>query len=196
VTVDNASLLAALLTVAALAAFAVMMLGLIGGRYSANLAALRDWGVETIGPVAMWFAWGVAAVSLLGSIYFSEVADFVPCNLCWYQRIAMYPLVVILAIAAARNDVAIRRYVFPLTGIGMVFSIYHHFLQLYPSIETGVCGTDVSCVTRDIWELGFVSFPLMALAGFLLVTALLVVAARFDSQMRLASAPLGAGSTR
>jgi len=100
----------------------------------------------------------------------------------------MYPLVVILAIAAARNDVAIRRYVYPVTGIGMVFSIYHHFLQLYPSIETGVCGTDVSCVTRDIWEFGFVSFPMMALAGFLLVAALLAVATRYDSQTRLASA--------
>ncbi len=195
-TVDNASLLAALLTVAALAASAGMILALVGGRYSANLAALRDWGVETIGPVAMWFAWGVAAVSLLGSVYFSEVADFAPCNLCWSQRIAMYPLAVILAIAAVRNDVGIRRYVFPLTGIGMVFSLYHHFLQLYPSIETGVCGTDISCVTRDIWELGFVSFPLMAFAGFLLIAALLIVAARFDSQMRLASARLRAGSTK
>ena len=179
-SVDTAILLAASFTVAALLAFVAMAVGLVGGRFSEKLAAFRDWGVDTIGPWAMWFAWTVAAVSLLGSIYFSEVANFVPCNLCWYQRITMYPLAIILAIAAARNDVAVRRYVFPLAGIGIFFSLYHHFLQLYPSIETGVCGTDVSCVTRDIWEFGFVSFPLMALAGFLLVIALLVVAALFD----------------
>jgi disulfide bond formation protein DsbB len=187
-TVAQASQLAALFTLAALLGFIVMAVGLIGGRYSERLATFRDRGVAALGRYAMWFAWTVAAVSLLGSIYFSEVADFVPCNLCWYQRIAMYPLAVVLAIAAARKDVAVRRYVYPLAGIGIVFATYHHFLQLYPSIETGVCGTDVSCVRRDIWEYGFVSFPLMALTGFLLVVALLAVAARHDSQIRLASA--------
>ncbi len=187
-TVDQASQIAALFTLAALLGFIVMAIGLIGGRYSERLAEFRDWGVNALGPYAMWFAWTVAAVSLLGSIYFSEVADFPPCNLCWYQRIAMYPLVVILAIAATRKDVAVRRYVYPLIGIGMIFATYHHFLQLYPSIETGVCGTDVSCVSRDIWEFGFVSFPLMALAGFLVIAASLAVAARYHSQTRLASA--------
>ena len=107
-TVETASLLAAMLTVGALAVAVVMGGALIGGRYSTALAGLRDWGIATIGPLALWLAWFVVAASFLGSLYFSEVANFVPCNLCWYQRIAMYPLVIILAIAAYRDDVGIR----------------------------------------------------------------------------------------
>ena len=69
---------------------------------------------------------------MAGSLYFSEVAHFVPCRLCWYQRIAMYPLVLLLGIATLRRDVGIRLYAIPLAAIGAAVSIYHVQLERFP----------------------------------------------------------------
>ena len=69
---------------------------------------------------------------MAGSLYFSEVADFMPCTLCWYQRIAMYPLVLLLGIAAFRRDRAIRLYVVPLAVVGAAISIYHYLYRVVP----------------------------------------------------------------
>jgi disulfide bond formation protein DsbB len=110
---------------------------------------------------------------MAGSLYFSEVAHFVPCTLCWYQRIAMYPLAVILTIAAIRHDRSIRAYVVPLAGIGAVISLYHYVIEWFPEAETGVCSTTIPCSVQ--WfdpVFGFVSLPFMALCGFVLIIAL------------------------
>jgi disulfide bond formation protein DsbB len=117
----------------------------------------------------------VAATCMAGSLYFSEVADFVPCTLCWYQRIAMYPLVVILAIAAVRRDRDVWHYVVALAGIGAVISTYHYLVEWFPEADSGVCKSTIPCTFVWFRELGFVSLPLMALCGFVLIITLVTL---------------------
>jgi disulfide bond formation protein DsbB len=137
------------------------------------LADLRQW--------ALPLATVVALTATLGSLYYSEVAGFVPCQLCWYQRIAMYPLPVILGIATWWRDAAVRRYALPLVGVGAAISAYHSWLQAFPP-ESGssFCTADAPCTARHVWDFGFVSIPFMALTAFLTVGALLWLARPSD----------------
>ena len=100
-----------------------------------------------------------------------------PCELCWYQRICIYPFAVILGIAAWRRDAAIRVYAIPIFVIGIVISTYHTWIQAYPPDSgTSFCTADAPCTTRYVWEFGFVSLPFMALSAFVVMTVLLLVA--------------------
>lgn len=140
------------------------------GQPSAVLAAVQ--------PVSLWWAWAVALTSTLGSLYFSEVANFVPCNLCWYQRIAMYPLAVILLVGALRRDSGVRWYAVPLAAIGAAISTYHVLVERFPSLESSnVCSVAVPC--NFVWfeEFGFVTLPYMALSAFLLILVLVTLPA-------------------
>jgi disulfide bond formation protein DsbB len=127
---------------------------------------------------ALWLAWLVAAVATAGSLYFSEVADYVPCRLCWFQRICMYPLAGILLVAALRKDRDVRWYALPLAVAGLGVSTYHYVIEWRPSLGEGACAVGPSCT--DIWfrELGFVTLAFMALAGFAVILALLFVTPR------------------
>ncbi|MDA0352536.1 MAG: disulfide oxidoreductase [Chloroflexi bacterium] len=124
-----------------------------------------------------WLAFLVAAVAMASSLYYSEVVGFVPCEFCWYQRIAMYPLVVVLAVAAVIRDDRVFRYVLPIAVIGSLLSIYHYQLQLFPD-QASSCSTGVPCHARYVEEFGFVSIPLMALCGFIAIIALHVTMRR------------------
>ena len=128
-----------------------------------------------IGPVALWLAFAVALTATSGSLYFSEVAGFPPCTLCWYQRIAMYPQVIILGVAAARGDAGVIRYAGPLAVIGALISIWHIGVERIPTLPSGSCSLEVPCSTIWVQVLGFVTIPTMALAGFLAIITLLVV---------------------
>jgi disulfide bond formation protein DsbB len=129
-------------------------------------------------PMALTAAWGVATLAMAGSLYFSESAHYTPCTLCWYQRIAMYPLVLILGIAAVRRDIAIRLYAIPLALVGVAISTYHYLLEWFPSIDTGACTVGIPCTQVWFREFGFISLPLLALVAFLLVTVLLLIPLR------------------
>jgi disulfide bond formation protein DsbB len=136
--------------------------------------------LELVGPYGIWLAWLVALTCTLGSLYFSEVANFTPCTYCWYQRIAMYPLAVILGIAAFRRDWGIRRYAVPLAGIGAVIAFYHFLLERYPealSIESA-CSAITPCSVPWFTEYGFITLAYMALSGFALIIVLLTLPAR------------------
>lgn len=126
-------------------------------------------------PRLIQLAWVQALIATCGSLYFSEVMKLTPCVLCWYQRIAMYPLVLLLGLAAARRDRGIRVYGLALAAIGAGIATYHTWLQAFPSSTSSFCTVDAPCTERHVWELGFVSIPFMALAGFLLIIALLWV---------------------
>jgi disulfide bond formation protein DsbB len=120
-------------------------------------------------------AFVVALIATLGSLYLSEVAHFVPCRLCWYQRIAMYPLPVLLGIAWWKRDAGIRRYVVPLALIGLLISTYHILVERFPSLEdSGVCEVSNPCTIRWVERFGFVTIPTMAFAAFALISGLLV----------------------
>jgi len=128
-----------------------------------------------------WFAFSVAAISMVGSLYYSEIANFPPCDFCWYQRIAMYPLALILLIAAVTNDRRIARYVIPIAVIGIALSAYHVQLQLFPEQDSS-CSVTIPCHTQWIDQFGFVSIPFMAGSGFLAILAIHLAIWRADWQ--------------
>ena len=134
--------------------------------------------VDDLAAVGLWLAWLVALVTTLGSLYFSLVAHYTPCALCWYQRIAMYPLVFILLVAAVRRDRRAGWYVLPLALVGTAFAVYHTQLQAFPSQHSTFCTTTEPCTVRYVWEFGFVSLPFMALSAFVFVITMTVLAAR------------------
>jgi Disulfide bond formation protein DsbB len=176
VTTAEVSLFLALLAVVAELAVVIALVLAIGGLFSKRLARARRAAVAAVGPQALTLAFAVAAVSMLGSLYFSEIAHFIPCRLCWYQRICMYPLVPVLGIAAWRRDTAVRPYAAVLAGIGAAISSYHVVLERFPNLETSVCDLDDPCGLIWVRRFGYLTIPAMALSGFLFILTLLAVA--------------------
>ena len=124
-------------------------------------------------------SWVSAIIATLGSLYFSEVMHFIPCTLCWYQRIFMYPLTIILGVAFYRNDQGIYRYVLPLSMIGMLISGYHTLLQKLPYLQQfEMCTTGVPCSKDYINWLGFITIPLLAFIAFTVITVSLLMLSR------------------
>lgn len=120
------------------------------------------------------WAWSVAAIATAGSLFFSEVVGFVPCLLCWYQRIAMYPLVLILGVGWVRGDAGVWRYALPPAVVGMGISTYHRILQERPALELVPCGVGPPCSGRYVNAFGFITIPTMAGAAFLLLILLML----------------------
>ena len=150
--------------------------GLVVARLLAPRSATAAAVVDTFAGPGLAIGAVVAATCMAGSLYFSDVADFIPCTLCWYQRIAMYPLALILAIAAFRGDRAVRFYVVPLASIGAAISTYHSVIEWVPEAETGVCSATIPCSVQ--WfdpVFGFVSLPFMAFCGFALIISLVTL---------------------
>jgi disulfide bond formation protein DsbB len=137
--------------------------------------------LDDLAPAALPLAAVVATTATVGSLWFSEVSGFVPCELCWYQRIAMYPLAPVLGLAAVRGDRSIRPYGYVLAGSGAIMAAYHVVLQRVPNMDSVGCSADVPCSAMWVAEFGFVTIPFMALSGFLAIVALLTVAARVPS---------------
>lgn len=151
---------------------AVATVALIVVRVAAVRTASAREFLATLSPATLVLAALVATTSMLGSLYFSEVAHYLPCTLCWYQRIVMYSLAVILVIAALVRDHAIRRYAMPLAAIGIVISGYHYLLERFPQLDTGVCNTTIPCEYVWFEKFGFVTLPFMALTGFVAIFTL------------------------
>jgi disulfide bond formation protein DsbB len=131
--------------------------------------------IEAIRPVRLWLAWLVAAVAMAGSLYFSESAHFTPCKLCWFQRIAMYPMAVLLLIAAVRRDNGMRIYAVVLASLGGLISAYHYLIEWRPSLGSGACDITAPCTVPWFRQFGFISLPLMALCGFAAIISLLTI---------------------
>lgn len=129
-------------------------------------------------PAAMWLAWAVAAVATGGSLYFSEFAHFIPCQLCWYQRICMYPLVVTLFVGAVLRDRRGWLYSALFPVVGAAIAIRHIYVELNPGAESAACKIGAPCSTKWIEEFGYVTIPVLALTGFVLIGILLAFAAR------------------
>jgi disulfide bond formation protein DsbB len=121
----------------------------------------------------MHLSWLVALVATLGSLYFSEIMHFLPCKLCWYQRILMYPLVIILGIAAVRRDYKLTVYVLPMAIWGAGISIYHILMQETNWFKESAtaCGP-VPCDVDYIHWLGFITIPMLAGSAFILIAIL------------------------
>ena len=119
------------------------------------------------GGILPYLAWVIALVATVGSLFFSEVMQLPPCLLCWYQRIAMYPLVIIIGSGIVMRDVRMRNYALPVCLGGLAVSVYHNLLY-YGVIPENLapCAQGISCTSRQIEWLGFITIPLMALAAF------------------------------
>ena len=150
---------------------------LIGAGMVLTAAVMAFGGAELRAELAsssLALAAVVAVAATAGSLYFSEVRNFTPCELCWFQRIAMYPLAVMLPLATMRRDRGIVPYALVLAGLGAAVSIYHYQLQLFPD-QGSSCSADAPCSFRWVEVFGFVSIPLLALGSFVLVITLLFI---------------------
>jgi disulfide bond formation protein DsbB len=158
-------------------ALAMGLIALVGGGRTARL---RQLVVEWFGASAVSVALAISIVAVGGSLYLSEVAHFVPCKLCWYQRIAMYPLPILLASAALGRRRDVHVYVIPVAVLGGVISSYHILVERFPRLESSVC--DVSNPCTVIWtrRFGYQTIPTMALTAFALIIAVLSIGAVAD----------------
>lgn len=166
----------AILTIGISLAVVFALALLVASRFSPAAAELRGRLQESLRGRELLLAFVIALAATLGSLYMSEIAHREPCKYCWFQRIAMYPLALILGIAWRRKDRLIRVYAIPLAAIGGVISAYHYLIQQFPNLSSGECSPTVPCTAAYVWEFGFVSIPYMALASFALIIVLLTVA--------------------
>jgi len=124
---------------------------------------------------AFFASWVVALVATGGSLFFSEVLQYIPCELCWYQRIMMYPLAILLGVASVKKDFGMSRYAFILSVIGGSISFYHYLIQKVPALhELGSSCGIIPCHTDYINWLGFITIPFLALIAFILIAFLQV----------------------
>lgn len=136
---------------------------------------IYDTVVVSLEGQGLRLAWAMAVVAMLGSLYYSEVAGYMPCEYCWYQRIAMYPLVVIIGLAILARDERVRRYVFGLAIPGGVIAAYHYMIQRFPDLQVGECSTLVPCTAAWVWKFDLVSIPFMAFVSFAVIVTVLAI---------------------
>jgi disulfide bond formation protein DsbB len=123
----------------------------------------------------LYGAWVVSLIATLGSLYFSEIKGFIPCELCWYQRILMYPLTLILGIGTFQNDSSVKKFVLPLALIGGSISLMHYLEQKIPGFG-GIkpCVSGVPCSAQYINWFGFITIPFLALVAFVIIACCMV----------------------
>lgn len=150
--------------------------------------------IESERSIGFWEEYGallafpVALAATLGSLYYSEVAGYIPCTLCWYQRILMYPLALLIPVGLILRDEFLPRYVLPLSTLGIVIASYHYLTQWGLFAESAACRAGVPCSGRYVNHLGFITIPFMALIAFTLITIIMFLVWR-------ASRPEGEGAT-
>lgn len=135
--------------------------------------------IQKYGFYIVWFQ---ALVAMAGSLFFSEVEKFTPCVLCWYQRVCMYPLVVIMYVGITKKDKNVINYALPLSLIGTVIAIYHNLLY-YGFLPEAIapCTIGASCTTRFIDWFGFITIPLLSLLAFLLIDTVLLLHRKYEN---------------
>lgn len=129
---------------------------------------------------AVLVAWTQALIAMVGSLFFSIVMALPPCDLCWYQRIAMYPLILIIGIGVAKK-IEFLVYALPLAAIGWIIAFYHNLLY-YNILPESVapCTSGVSCTTKYVSYFGFVTIPLLALVAFTVILVCLIGYKKFQ----------------
>jgi disulfide bond formation protein DsbB len=175
VTQDVIVLLAVLGIVGQVLAACLVLIGalaLVGVRGPLRLVRSTIWGYE------LWLAFLVASIATGGSLFFSEVASFVPCELCWFQRICMYPLSILTLLAALTENYRMAPLLLPLPAVGAGISIYHLLVENGVVEQSQACllSAPGGCATKWIEEFGYVTIPTLALTGFALVFAFLLFA--------------------
>ncbi len=123
------------------------------------------------------FALAISLIATFSSLYYSEILNFVPCKLCWIQRIFMYPQVILLAIAVWFHDLKIKMYLIPLCILGSATATYHYLTQRFPEVFPISCSsTEVSCAFTYGFDFGYITIPMMSLTAFILLIIFLSIA--------------------
>ena len=124
----------------------------------------------------IFICWFIALVASAGSLFFSDVMMYTPCTLCWYQRVVMYPLVIILLVEIIKETNVAFYFAFPFSFIGLLISLFHNLLH-YGIVSENIspCRLGVSCVTKYINLFGFITIPLLSFIAFSIITLILVV---------------------
>lgn len=126
---------------------------------------------------ALFMAWLIAVVALVLTLYSSIVQLLPVCHLCWYQRICIYPLVIILGIGAFVDDRRSAVYALPLAILAILLALYQYIIQWYPQLESiGICGLGPKCSDIHVKYLGFITYPLISMVGSIIITILLMIA--------------------
>jgi len=167
-----------ILALAAVALIAVAAGSRLAATVSGRAADAHEAIAHAVRPNALGLAWVAAVLATAGSLYFSEVAHFEPCLLCWYQRIAMYPLVVILGVGALRRDGSAAVYAGVLAALGMAVSAYHVALEWFPALSSGACDPSAPCTLIWFRVFGFISLPTLAFIAFGLILTILTLRPR------------------
>lgn len=126
--------------------------------------------------IVLYIAWIQSIIAMMGSLFYSEVMHYTPCVLCWYQRILLYPLVILLAVGILRKDKKLYQYILPLSILGVIIAIYHILLQngvLPESIAPCVIGA--SCAVKYTGYFGFITIPVMSLTAFSIITISMLI---------------------
>ena len=174
----------AVLGIAGQVLFGILLLAVLLAALGSDepLETIRDWrwGYE------LWAAFVVSAIATGGSLFFSEVAGFVPCELCWYQRICMYPLSILTLLAALRADYRVAKYLLPLPVVGAGISVYHLLVENGVVKQTQACllSAPGGCATKWINKFGYMTIPTLALTGFALCFGFLALAASEPQRRR------------
>ncbi len=131
------------------------------------------WSILT--RYSRWTAWVTALIGTIGSLYFSLGLGWVPCDLCWYQRICLYPLTVILVIGLWRKSIDLEYYVLPLSLTGAGLALYHYLLQKTTWFAAPVCLSGVSCTVTYLDWFGVITIPLLAFMAFLIISGAVIL---------------------
>lgn len=121
-----------------------------------------------LAPNAYHLIFIVSMIATLGSLFYSEVAKYTPCVLCWYQRIFMYPQTLIVYLATIRNERVLTPYLLLMNGVGGLIALYHYIIQVSPKLSILPCelGGKVSCTKAFSFHYGYITIPMMALTAF------------------------------
>jgi disulfide bond formation protein DsbB len=133
--------------------------------------------IDSLGASSRHIALFAAWTATCGSLFFSEVLGWRPCVLCWYQRILMYPLALLLAIGIVRRDRGLHAYVLPFSTAGIGVSLYHYLLIKTDWFPPPACAVDVPCTVDYLNWFGFINIPFLALTAFLIITCMLLTVA-------------------
>ena len=129
-----------------------------------------------VGVYGIQLVFFISLASVGISLFYSEILGFIPCGLCWLQRIFLYPQVILAGMAWYKKDNKIADYLIALSGVGAVVALYQHYLQMGGSafIPCPAVGPSIDCAQRFLFEFGYITFPLMSLSVFALIIVLLM----------------------
>lgn len=132
-----------------------------------------------------YISWVIALVAMLGSLYFSEIMHYVPCGKCWYQRILMYPLVIIAGFAAFTNAYHYKYLIMTFSVIGFCISVIHYMEQKIPGFAPiKPCVGGVPCSTQYVNYFGFITIPFLAGTAFLLITVMMLLVRKSNADAK------------